>query len=101
MSALSVFFELLGKVPTLFDATTRLIKAAKEPTKADVPEPPKPLGYSGAPLAEAYLRGANDEAWRLQERDRMTADAKRLGELTAQDDEDGPAEQPVDGEGKL
>ena len=61
MNPLVFILSLLEKLPPLLSATTRLVRA----TKAS--EPPLPVDQG----AEAYLKGANDEAFRQEQRNRI------------------------------
>jgi hypothetical protein len=89
----------LGALVGALDATTRLVRAAKE-SEPLAPVPPPPLG-SGAPDALSYLRGSNAEKQRQAERERLVWSAKELGAKAAAGDDDGPAEEPTGGEGTL
>lgn len=81
------------------DATTRLVQAARESMrpKPVVPEPPPPIGESGAREASAYLDGAAGVTWKRHMDERAAGAGERLAQ--AAEDEPVEAEQPVEEEG--
>jgi hypothetical protein len=76
----SLILSLLEKLPPLLSATSRLVKAVKDS------EPPVPMEQG----ADAYLRGANDQAFRQSQRERLR------WVLKDQADEKVEAERPSD-----
>ncbi len=91
MSVITAILSILGKLAPALDATTRLVRAAKQSVR---PKPPEPIGHSGAVAAREYLRGGNDEAFRQAERQRLIWASERLAEAAKA--EVGESEKPED-----
>lgn len=71
MSPWAFIIEVLSKLPEVISATSRLVKATKET------EPTPPL-VTGDEALE-YLRGANNQAERIFQRERIDAATKDMG----------------------
>lgn len=94
---MSWLFTLLGKLVPALDATTRLVRAAKEslrPKPAPVDTPPPPIGESGAREASEYLRGYGDAKWARHMDEHNAGSAERLAK--AAEDEPVEPETPSD-----
>ena len=88
--------SLIGKLVPVLDATTRLVRAAKEslrPKPAPI-DPPPPIGESGRAAASVYLDGATDEQWRQLERERLAQSAQMLADAAG--DEPVESEKPLE-----
>lgn len=114
---MSWLLALIGKLVPALDATTRLVKAAREslrpkpgrdfPPRTKPVPPPPPIGESGARQASEYLRGYGDAAWKRHMDEHNAGSAARLAKALDDDDaraqgieealDDKPAEE---GEGK-
>lgn len=93
MNPIALLLRFLGDLAV--SATSRLVEAARDSLKPPPPTdypgtrpqlkkpPPPPIGNSGA---REYLRGANDEAYRMAERDRLRASTDELARKAALDD---------------
>lgn len=93
MSTLFAVARAIEGVIGIVTATGRLLRAEKALPRS-VPPAPMPIGDDGA---LQYLRGANDEAWKLEQREHLRRQAVELARKAAAQDEEQQPERPSGG----